>query len=29
MRALERGEMDAQDPALFEHLDACLGLPWL
>jgi glycolate oxidase iron-sulfur subunit len=25
MRALERGEMDAQDPALFEHLDACLG----
>jgi glycolate oxidase iron-sulfur subunit len=25
MRALERGEMDAQDPALVEHLDACLG----
>jgi glycolate oxidase iron-sulfur subunit len=25
MRALERGEMDAHDPALFEHLDACLG----
>jgi len=25
MRALERGEMDANDPALFEHLDACLG----
>jgi glycolate oxidase iron-sulfur subunit len=25
MRALERGEMDAGDPALLEHLDACLG----
>jgi glycolate oxidase iron-sulfur subunit len=25
MRALERGEMDADDPGLFEHLDACLG----
>src|SRR3954468_8922831 len=25
MRALERGEMDPHDPALFEHLDACLG----
>jgi glycolate oxidase iron-sulfur subunit len=25
MRALERGEMDAHDAALFEHLDACLG----
>ena len=25
MRALERGEMDADDPALLEHLDACLG----
>ena len=25
MRALEQGEMDANDPALFEHLDACLG----
>jgi glycolate oxidase iron-sulfur subunit len=25
MRALERGEMDAHDPGLFEHLDACLG----
>jgi glycolate oxidase iron-sulfur subunit len=25
MRALERGEMDANDPGLFEHLDACLG----
>jgi glycolate dehydrogenase iron-sulfur subunit len=25
MRALERGEMDANDPALIEHLDACLG----
>ena len=25
MRALERGEMDAYDPGLFEHLDACLG----
>ena len=25
MRALERGEMDASDPSLFEHLDACLG----
>jgi len=25
MRALERGEMDAKDPALLEHLDACLG----
>src|SRR4051794_10026139 len=25
MRALERGEMSADDPALFEHLDACLG----
>src|SRR4051794_30022780 len=25
MRALERGEMDAHDSALFEHLDACLG----
>jgi glycolate oxidase iron-sulfur subunit len=25
MRALERGEIEASDPALFEHLDACLG----
>ena len=25
MRALERGEMDADDPGLLEHLDACLG----
>jgi glycolate oxidase iron-sulfur subunit len=25
MRALERGEMDADDPALLEHLDGCLG----
>ncbi|HEX7336280.1 MAG TPA: heterodisulfide reductase-related iron-sulfur binding cluster [Gemmatimonadales bacterium] len=25
MRALERGEMDPHDPALREHLDACLG----
>jgi glycolate oxidase iron-sulfur subunit len=25
MRALERGEMDASDPGLFEYLDACLG----
>jgi glycolate oxidase iron-sulfur subunit len=25
MRALERGEMDATDPGLLEHLDACLG----
>jgi glycolate oxidase iron-sulfur subunit len=25
MRALERGEMEADDPGLFEHLDACLG----
>jgi glycolate oxidase iron-sulfur subunit len=25
MRALERGEMGADDPALIEHLDACLG----
>jgi glycolate oxidase iron-sulfur subunit len=25
MRALERGELDADDPALVEHLDACLG----
>jgi glycolate dehydrogenase iron-sulfur subunit len=25
MRALERGEMDANDPGLFDHLDACLG----
>ncbi|MGH7509591.1 MAG: (Fe-S)-binding protein [Gemmatimonadales bacterium] len=25
MRALERGEMEASDPALLEHLDACLG----
>jgi glycolate oxidase iron-sulfur subunit len=25
MRALERGEIDANDPGLFEHLDACLG----
>ena len=25
MRALERGEMDPNDPALREHLDACLG----
>jgi glycolate oxidase iron-sulfur subunit len=25
MRALERGEIDANDPALIEHLDACLG----
>ncbi|HEU5303396.1 MAG TPA: 4Fe-4S dicluster domain-containing protein, partial [Gemmatimonadales bacterium] len=25
MRALERGEMDANDPALVDHLDACLG----
>jgi glycolate dehydrogenase iron-sulfur subunit len=25
MRALERGELGADDPALIEHLDACLG----
>lgn len=25
MRALERGELDAQDDALVSHLDACLG----
>jgi len=25
MRALERGEMSPHDPALLEHLDACLG----
>lgn len=25
MRALERGEMGADDPSLVEHLDACLG----
>ena len=25
MRALERGELDATDPALVQHLDACLG----
>lgn len=25
MRALERGELSADDPALVEHLDACLG----
>jgi len=25
MRALERGELAANDPALIEHLDACLG----
>jgi glycolate oxidase iron-sulfur subunit len=25
MRALERGEMDAHDPALVEYLDGCLG----
>jgi len=25
MRALERGEMTADDPALVDHLDACLG----
>jgi glycolate oxidase iron-sulfur subunit len=25
MRALERGEMSASDPALADHLDACLG----
>ena len=25
MRALERGEIDATDPALLENLDACLG----
>ena len=25
MRALERGELDADDPALVQHLDACLG----
>lgn len=25
IRALERGEMPATDPALIEHLDACLG----
>ena len=25
MRALERGELSANDPALREHLDACLG----
>jgi glycolate dehydrogenase iron-sulfur subunit len=25
MRALERGEMTTDDPALIEHLDACLG----
>ncbi len=25
MRALERGELAADDPALVQHLDACLG----
>jgi glycolate oxidase iron-sulfur subunit len=25
MRALERGEIPADDPALREHLDLCLG----
>ena len=25
MRALERGEMSSRDPALLDHLDACLG----
>jgi glycolate oxidase iron-sulfur subunit len=25
MRALERGELEADDPGLVEHLDACLG----
>jgi glycolate oxidase iron-sulfur subunit len=25
MRALERGELDPDDPALLQHLDACLG----
>jgi glycolate oxidase iron-sulfur subunit len=25
MRALERGELEPSDPALIEHLDACLG----
>ncbi|MBA3659068.1 MAG: 4Fe-4S dicluster domain-containing protein, partial [Gemmatimonadales bacterium] len=25
MRALERGELDAHDDALNQHLDACLG----
>lgn len=25
MRALERGEIGAHDPGLFDHLDACLG----
>jgi glycolate oxidase iron-sulfur subunit len=25
MRALERGEIEPRDPALLEHLDACLG----
>lgn len=25
MRAIERGEMSANDPALLEHLEACLG----
>src|SRR5688572_32910318 len=25
MRALERGEIEPTDPALLEHLDACLG----
>jgi glycolate oxidase iron-sulfur subunit len=25
MRALERGEMSAEDPALVDHLEACLG----
>src|SRR5215208_2291519 len=25
MRALQRGEMEADDPGLLEHLDACLG----
>jgi glycolate oxidase iron-sulfur subunit len=27
MRALERGELPANDPGLVEHLDACLGCP--
>src|SRR5256885_14516013 len=25
MRALERGELDPDEPALVQHLDACLG----